>query len=194
MTSSPRNLLDAGASLVIHDVSCRPSDGTSTSRRKWTSWTRCTPTRGRACCTMPAGWRTHEYPYLDKPDQLEYPTETWAAQDMRKSDIFKFAAKHARDADRERFLERSDFFFRSSIGELMSTTTRSLTRPVVLMMTSGYMHCLFSAPPRGVDATPRTAITFDPRQPFVSQRDRALRKSRLFAAAHSWWRCGSPTG
>ena len=37
----------------------------------------------------------HEYPYLEKPEILEYPTETWAAQDMRKSEIFKYATKHA---------------------------------------------------------------------------------------------------
>ena len=30
----------------------------------------------------------HEYPYLDKPEKLEFPTETWAAQDIRKSDVF----------------------------------------------------------------------------------------------------------
>ena len=37
----------------------------------------------------------NEYPYLDKPDELEYPNETWAAQDVRKSEVFDFAALHA---------------------------------------------------------------------------------------------------
>src|SRR5262249_19709435 len=50
-------------------------------------------------------WMTeHEYPYLDKPEKLEYPTETWAAQDMRKSEVFKYAAKHASGDERDRFL------------------------------------------------------------------------------------------
>ena len=31
-------------------------------------------------------------PVLDKPEMLEFPNETWAAQDMRKSEVFKFAA------------------------------------------------------------------------------------------------------
>ncbi len=33
----------------------------------------------------------HEYPYLDRPEILEYPTETWPAQDMRKSEVFDLA-------------------------------------------------------------------------------------------------------
>src|SRR5262249_31288640 len=30
----------------------------------------------------------HERPYLARPDLLEYPTETWPAQDLRKSEVF----------------------------------------------------------------------------------------------------------
>ena len=62
----------------------------------------------RASLLHYARWMAeHEYPYLDKPEILEYPTETWAAQDMRKSEIFKYAARHATGAERERFLERA---------------------------------------------------------------------------------------
>ena len=50
----------------------------------------------RASLLHYARWMAeHEYPYLDKPEILEYPTETWAAQDMRKSEIFKYAARIA---------------------------------------------------------------------------------------------------
>src|SRR5262249_21965107 len=82
----------------------------------------------------------HETPYLTRASQLEYPTETWSAQDMRKSNIFIFAIKHAAEPERERFTKRAEFFFRSSTSELLSAASRSLTRPVVLMMTSGHMH------------------------------------------------------
>ena len=38
----------------------------------------------RAALLHYARWMAeHEYPYLDTPAGLEYPTETWAAQDMR---------------------------------------------------------------------------------------------------------------
>ena len=39
----------------------------------------------RACLLHYANWMVDsEYPYLEKPEILEYPTETWAAQDMRR--------------------------------------------------------------------------------------------------------------
>ncbi|HTM05392.1 MAG TPA: hypothetical protein VL173_17910, partial [Vicinamibacterales bacterium] len=47
----------------------------------------------------------HERPYLDHPEMLEFPTETWAAQDVRKSEVFDAAAPHATGEERERFLE-----------------------------------------------------------------------------------------
>src|SRR5262249_27711681 len=88
----------------------------------------------RASLLHYARWMAdNEYPYLDKPEMLEYPTETWAAQDMRKSEVFKYAAKHAAGVERARFLERADFFFRSSVTTLQGMKTRTLARPVVLL-------------------------------------------------------------
>ena len=81
----------------------------------------------------------HEEPYLDHPERLEYPTETWAAQEMWKSEVFVFAAKHAVGDERTRFLERSDFFFRYSTAALANMKTRTLTRPVVLLLSHGSM-------------------------------------------------------
>ena len=37
----------------------------------------------------------HERPYLDHPEQLEYPTETWAAQELRKANVLRWAARYA---------------------------------------------------------------------------------------------------
>jgi hypothetical protein len=81
----------------------------------------------------------HETPYLDHPEKLEYPTETWAAQELWKSEVFAFAAKHAAGDERARFLERSDFFFRYATTTLSQMATRTLTRPVVLLLSHGYM-------------------------------------------------------
>ncbi len=56
---------------------------------------------GRASLLAYARWMVeHEYPYLERPEKLEHPTETWAAQDIRKSDIFCHAAMHASGAER----------------------------------------------------------------------------------------------
>jgi hypothetical protein len=123
-----------------------------------------------------------ERPYLERADRLEYPTETWSAQDMRKSDVFHFAAKHAAGDERACFLARAGFFFRSSIEELSQAKTRTLTRPVVILMTSGYMRAYFqhhpdeSAPDRPSD------LDFGEPERFVPQRERIRRRARLVGA------------
>jgi hypothetical protein len=85
-----------------------------------------------------------EYPYLDKPERLEYPTETWAAQDMRKSDVFKFAVKHAEETERGLFTERAHFFFHETLRQLGERPTRFLARPRVILMSCGFMHAAFT--------------------------------------------------
>lgn len=79
----------------------------------------------------------HEYPYLDRPEILEYPTETWAAQDLRKADVFYLASLHSTGAERVRFLERGAFFYESAVRTLGSIESRTLTRPMVLAVTNG---------------------------------------------------------
>jgi hypothetical protein len=116
----------------------------------------------------------HEYPYLDKPEILEYPTETWAALDMRKSEVFKFAAKHSEGAERSQFLERSEFFFRYSTRTLSSMKTGTLARPVVLLLSNGYMHSWFHAHPTARAFPPsRADHDFGVPEVFVPQRVRA---------------------
>jgi hypothetical protein len=126
----------------------------------------------------------HEYPYLDKPEILEYPTETWAAQDMRKSDVFKFAAKHAQSTERATFLERSEFFFHTSTTTLASLPTRTLARPVVLMLSNGYMHAYFQKYPEHASPLPppRPDLDFGSPEVFVPQKARVLRKLKIMAA------------
>jgi hypothetical protein len=140
----------------------------------------------RASLLHYADWMVdYEYPYLDRPQILEYPTETWAAQDMRKSDVFAFAAKQAAGAARDRFLERADFFFHTSVSKLAGMPTRTLTRPVVLMLTNGLMHagCPRSA---AAPAGPRMdADDFGVPVQFVPQKTRALDRASRLAAVTS---------
>jgi hypothetical protein len=122
---------------------------------------------------------THEYPYLEKPEILEYPTETWAALDMRKSDVFNFAALHASGDERARFRERAEFFFQYSSSTLTKMPTGTLARPVVLMLSNGSMHGWFA---RHADATapapPAPATDFGVPEPFVTQKMSARRRAR----------------
>jgi hypothetical protein len=95
----------------------------------------------RASLLAYAEWMAeHEYPYLEKPEILEYPNETWAAQDLRKSVVFYQAARYADSIEQQKvFLERARFFFSYAREELPKHPTSSFTRPVVLMLQNGWV-------------------------------------------------------
>jgi hypothetical protein len=129
----------------------------------------------RAALLHYARWMAdHEYPYLEKPEILEYPTETWAAQDIRKSDVFCYAAQHARGLERQRFLERAGFFFDASVSTLSTLETRTLARPVVLLLSNGLLHLdgAGAAAASVADADAR----FDAPSRFVPQKEAAKRR------------------
>jgi hypothetical protein len=138
---------------------------------------------GRGALLHYARWMAvHEYPYLDKPEILEYPTETWPAQDMRKSEVFKVAARHVTGSERERFLERSEFFFRYVTSTLTGMKTRTLCRPVVLLLSYGFMHSYFRQFPQTAAPAPACGpVDFGRPQVFIPQKVRA--KKRLKALA-----------
>src|SRR3954454_21239428 len=63
----------------------------------------------RASLLAFAAWMLdHEVPYFDRPERLEYPTETWAAQEVRKATVPRLAAEHADEPLRARLLRRGD--------------------------------------------------------------------------------------
>ena len=140
----------------------------------------------RASLLHYARWMAeHEYPYLDQPEILEYPTETWAAQDMRKSDAFKFAALHAGAEERGRFMERAEFFFRSSVQQLTESPTRALARPLVILMSYGFMHAAFQSAGADAFAAPAgpAATSFPAPSVFVPQKATAMRRAKHLAMA-----------
>lgn len=126
----------------------------------------------------------NENPYLDKPEILEFPTETWAAQDMRKSDVFRFAARHADGDQHSLFLERSAFFFNDSVARLKTMNTHTLARPVVLLLSHGFAHACsrtrqaMSAPPPAI-----APLDFGAPSVFVPQKARLKRRAKLLATA-----------
>lgn len=87
-----------------------------------------------------ARWMTdHERPTLSEPDKLQYPTETWAAQDMRKWHVLEHAARYECDESiRKKMQDKADFFFNYVVDYLTESPTKSLCRPVVLMLNFGW--------------------------------------------------------
>jgi len=96
----------------------------------------------RASLLAYAEWmQLHEYPYLEKPEILEYPNETWAAQDLRKSVVFYYASRYASPEWREAFVERGKYFFAAASQELSRHVSSRFTRPVALMLQNGWVGC-----------------------------------------------------
>jgi hypothetical protein len=126
----------------------------------------------------------HERPYLERPEVLEYPTETWAAQDMRKAEVFWWAALHADEKERATFLDRAAWFFQYSMDTLSGMSTRSFTRPVVLLLTNGVRADWFRQ--RYVPADPkRSGQTYAhrPSAPFRPQKRVALARGKWMAVS-----------
>ncbi len=140
---------------------------------------------GQAVLLRMADWMAeHEYPYLEKPEILEYPNETWVGQDMRKVDVFLYAAKHASGDRRDRFLERAEFFYQYATEKLPTMETHRYCRPIVLMMVSGWMYPAFKG--QQVPTAPPAQQPFPdtPAPPmFVPQKTIAIKRAKLIALA-----------
>jgi hypothetical protein len=81
----------------------------------------------------------HEYLYLEHPDNLEYPNETWAAQEIRKCNVLLYAAKFSNEPERKEFVSKARFFYHGGLKQLQAHETRDLTRPLTLLLQNGAM-------------------------------------------------------
>jgi hypothetical protein len=111
----------------------------------------------------------HEVPYATVLHKVEIPTETWPAQDIRKSVVFHLAEKHAVGSLREKFREKGSFFFRTCIRDLLSFSTSTLTRPIVLLLTNAYVHPYFQQHPQEAAFRPKEHYDFGQPQRFRPQ-------------------------
>ncbi|MDB4540227.1 hypothetical protein N9250_00925 [bacterium] len=142
-------------------------------------------TYGRNTLLHYADWICeHEYPFLDKPEKLEFPTETWAAQDMRKTEVLQWAARHASGIQKATFLRKATWYFDESVRQLNSYKTKSLCRPVALLLANGYSHNFFtSGKLDDMDFSPHVEPQrFPPEQVFASQKTRAIKNFKIATA------------
>ena len=129
----------------------------------------------RAVLLRWARWMcVNERPYLDRAEQLEYPTETWVAQDLRKAAVFEFAARHTQDeGDYASFLARADGFVDYAVATLASMPSSRLARPVVLMLAYAMQRPQLSRP-LAAAGVPITALAHHAR--FTPLRQRVVRR------------------
>src|SRR5690606_38115838 len=91
----------------------------------------------RSLLAFAAWMRVHERPYLERRDALEYPTETWVAQDLRKADVFFWAARHTDGEEREAFVALARRYVDYVVRTLPTMPGHRYTRPLVLALTQG---------------------------------------------------------
>ncbi|MFQ3237725.1 MAG: hypothetical protein ACI9C4_003316, partial [Paraglaciecola sp.] len=88
----------------------------------------------RDCLLNFADWMVNnEYLYLDKPDILEYPNDTWTAQDLRKAQIFAAAGYFSHDS-RPEYRQKAHYFELEVYKRLTVSNTKTYTRIMVLIM------------------------------------------------------------
>jgi hypothetical protein len=88
----------------------------------------------RDCLLHFADWMLiHEYPYLEKPDILEYPNDTWTAQDLRKAHVLAAANYYSPDK-KNQYMAKAQFFQQYVADKLNQADTKTYTRILVLVM------------------------------------------------------------
>ena len=146
-----------------------------------------------------AGWMLgHEVPYFDRPEQLEYPTETWAAQEFRKANVLRLAAEHAEEPLRSRLLRRGGELADRAWDDLRRFESRGVARALAIVLTEGPRDAHFRARPAAIAPRPAAASNPGAPGPFVPQKARVLALVRTprgcigamarLADARRWWR------
>src|SRR5262249_38801208 len=120
-----------------------------------------------------AGWmERHERPYFDQPEKLEYPTETWAAQELRKGNVLRLAARHAEEPLRGRLIKRGLEFAERAWADLLRFESRTTTRPLAIMMREGTVDLSLRQDELPPAPPPPEAYDFGQPQRFIPQRQR----------------------
>ncbi len=128
-----------------------------------------------------ADWmRVNEMPITSMFNKVEYPTETWPAQDLRKSTVFFFAAKYAPVTQRQGFLDKAEYFFQQSFADLLTFDTCDVTRALVILMTTTPMRAYFQQHPDEAVAYQENPYPTAPLRTFKPQLYE-LKKLRNFA-------------
>src|SRR5262249_28186624 len=87
----------------------------------------------------------NERPYFDHPEALEFPTETWAAQEFRKANVLRLAAALAQPALRSRFLGRALELSERAWSDLLRFESCFSARAFAILMIEGLKDSIFRA-------------------------------------------------
>ena len=128
---------------------------------------------GRASLLHYGRWMLgHERFYLDHPEQLEYPTEAWAAQEFRKANAFRLAARYADTPLSAALRQAGRQWADRAWNDLLAFPTCRNARAVAVLMTEGVRDAYF----RVADEPPGPPLSekhdFGLPQQFIPQKER----------------------
>ena len=78
----------------------------------------------------------HEQMFLQNPDQLEFPNDTWSAQDIRKA-MLMFQAMHFDAQNREKYLNKATQWL-DYVSEKLSTSPEAHYARVIIILMQNY--------------------------------------------------------
>ena len=134
----------------------------------------------QAVCTLKhyALWMArHEYAYLDQPEKLEFPNQTWSGQDLRKLCVLAFAANYL-TAEQQELVANKLAELKPVIEQrLMASVESQTTRVLCLMMQNIHIDAYANLPsPMALKAnySPHKALTTPPLRKRIWQALRGL--------------------
>ncbi|MBI1314229.1 hypothetical protein GC176_23285 [bacterium] len=119
----------------------------------------------------------NELPYFDQVEKLEYPTETWAAQELRKANVLRLAAKFCAEPEQSRLLRRGEELSDRAWSDLARFESRFVARSLALVLTEGARDCWLRSQTFEPFELPR-GITFPSKKPFIDQQQRIKQNLR----------------
>lgn len=127
-----------------------------------------------------ANWvAKHEQFYLDHPEKLEYPTETWAAQEFRKANLLRLAAFYAAESFTSHidvWKTRADEISTRAWEQLLAFDSHLVTRAMAIVMTEGWKDYSLSKSPQVKPELPQLAVELPPKESFLPLKARLKKK------------------
>lgn len=119
----------------------------------------------------------HERPYFDHPEQLEFPTETWAAQELRRANVIRLAAKYCDALERTAMLQRDEELADRAWSDLERFESRFVARSLAIVMSEGARDCWLRLQTFEDEPAVERA-NWGSKQEFVPQKDRVKQQLR----------------
>jgi hypothetical protein len=127
----------------------------------------------------------HERPYFERQEELQYVTETWPAQDLRKANVLRFSARYMDELLAERLHAKADEISGTAYEQILSFPNFHSARAVSIVSMESIRGAMAREMPR------RSATLFEASfgEPQHFESSRARIKRRLKSPG-GWLRLG----